>query len=347
MTTPRPDILDVVARVGPRWETLRGGCILVTGGTGFVGRWLLESFVAANREWRLDAGAIVLTRRPREFTRDAPELVREPAITLHEGDVREAISGSASITHVIHGATPASAALNLADPRSMLEVIGQGTRRVLEVCAGQHVHRLLLLSSGAAYRQPANPEVLLTEDSPLGPEAPEETSAYHAGKRLAERLAWEAAADHGFALTIARPFAFVGPYLPLDTHFAIGNFLGDALSGGPVVVKGDGSPVRSYLYAADMAAWLWTMLLEASARGRAYNVGSEFALSVAEVARLVSRVGLDGADVEIRGHRGSSGGGDWYVPSTERARVELGLEEWTTLEDAVRRTIDWHRERRP
>jgi dTDP-glucose 4,6-dehydratase len=189
--------------------------------------------------------------------------------------------------------------------------------------------------------------VLLTEDSPFGPEAPEEASAYHAGKRLAERLAWEAASDRGFALTIARPFAFVGPYLPLDAHFAIGNFIRDVLNGGPVIVDGDGTQVRSYLYAADMAAWLWAMLLDASAGGRAYNVGSELALSVADVARLVGRVGLAEADVEVRGHGGSSGGGDWYVPSTERTRLELGVEEWTTLEDAVKRTIDWHKERRP
>jgi dTDP-glucose 4,6-dehydratase len=189
--------------------------------------------------------------------------------------------------------------------------------------------------------------VLLTEDSPFGPEAPQEISAYHAGKRKAERLAWEVASDHGFALTIARPFAFVGPLLPLDVHFAIGNFIRDVLNGSPVIVEGDGTPMRSYLYAADMAAWLWTMLLDASAGGRAYNVGSELTLSVAEVARLVCRVGLAEADVEIRGHEGSLGGGEWYVPSTERARLELGVREWTSLEDGVRRTIDWHNERQP
>lgn len=337
----------VVERVGSRWEALRGARILITGGTGFIGRWLLESFVAANREWGLNATAVVLTRRPREFARAAPAIVQEASIRLHECDVREFLPSFASISHVVHAATPASASLNRTDPESMLEVIEQGTRRVLELCASQHVHRLLLLSSGAVYRQPASPGVPLTEDSPLGPEAPEETSAYHAGKRLAERSALEAASDGGFMLTIARPFAFVGPYLPLDTHFAIGNFIRDVLSGGPVVVKGDGSPVRSYLYAADMAAWLWTMLLDASAGGRAFNVGSELAMSVTEVARLVSRVGVAEADVEVRGRSGSSGGGDWYVPSTERARLELGLEEWTTLEDAVRRTIDWHKGQRP
>lgn len=345
--TPGPDIRAVVELVGCRWEGLRGARILVTGGTGFVGRWLLESFVAANREWALDARAVVLTRRPKEFARAAPRLVEEASITLLDGDVRELGPGFGAMTHAIHGATPASAALNSTDPKGMLDVIERGTRRVLELCVARPVQRLLLLSSGAVYRQPARPGLRLAEDSPFGPEAPEETSAYHAGKRLAERLAWDAVSDHGLNLTVARPFAFVGPYLPLDAHFAIGNFIRDVLKGGPVIVNGDGTQVRSYLYAADMAAWLWIILLDGSAGGRAYNVGSELALSVADVARLVRRVGLAEADVEIRGHGGSSGGGDWYVPSTERARLELGVEEWTTLEDAVKRTIDWHKERRP
>jgi nucleoside-diphosphate-sugar epimerase len=343
---PRRDIHAVVERVGRRWEALRCARILFTGGTGFVGRWLLESFVAANRECALRARAVVLTRRPREFAREAPGLVEEGAVTLLEGDVRELRPGFGAITHTIHAATAASASLNRTDPRDMLEVIEQGARRVLELCATQSVQRLLLLSSGAVYLQPAIPGALLTEDSPCGPEAPGETSAYHAGKRRAERLAWEAAVEGGFALTVARPFAFVGPHLPLDGHFAIGNFIGDVLHGGPVIVQGDGTPVRSYLYAADMAAWLWSMLLEVSADGRAYNVGSEHALSVAETARLVGRAGGAETEVEIRGHGGPSGGGDWYVPSTERARTELGVAEWTTLEDAVKRTLEWHRERR-
>ena len=130
-----------------------------------------------------------------------------------------------------------------------------------------------------------------------------------------------AAGEAGLNVTVARLFAFVGPHLPLDRHFAIGNFIGDALAGRTIEVRGDGSPVRSYLYAADMALWLWAMLLDEAAAGATYNVGSEHPITIAETARLVAAE--SGANVGVRRSAAAGGAGDRYLPSTRRARDEL------------------------
>jgi nucleoside-diphosphate-sugar epimerase len=339
------DSAAVVARVGRRWERLRHARLFISGGSGFVGTWLLEGLCQANRLLDLDARAVVLTRDAAGFARVAPELADDGAIDVAVGDVRDFRWPEDGFTHAIHAAASSDAALAEACPAEVQSTIVDGTRRMMEFCRARGVERLLVLSSGAVYRQPAVAGRPLSEDDLDDWDVPHgDRWVYHRAKRSMESMLQAWGARDAPAVLVARPFSFVGPGLPLDRHFAVGNFVADALSGGPVVVHGDGTPVRSYLYAADMAAWLWTILTDGRP-GRAYNVGSERAVTIAETAGIVAAAALHHRDVRIEGTPAAGGGGSWYVPSTARARAELGVAEWTSLEDAVRRTIAWHRER--
>jgi len=339
------DSRRLLDRTQALWPDLRAASIFLTGGTGFYGTWLLEALLAANREFSLGCRVTLLTRDKARFAARAPHLAGDAAVRLVAGDVRSFAFPEGPVTHVIHGATQASAALNETTPQEMFDVCVEGTRRTLDFARERGAARFLLTSSGAVYgRQP--PDVAqLPEEFPGGPDPLDARNAYAEGKRAAEMLCC-LAARAGLATTIARGFAFVGPHLPLDAHFAIGNFLRDALDGGPIRIGGDGTPLRSYLYAADLAEWLVTILLRGTA-GRAYNVGSDEAVSIRDLAERVADVAA--AEWPDRGRPRVTvarqpvldAAVERYVPCCRRARGELRLAPATGLDDAIRRTLIW------
>jgi nucleoside-diphosphate-sugar epimerase len=335
---PREDLEHIVERASDVWDSLDGAKLFVTGGTGFFGRWLLESLLFAADRRRLTVTAVVLTRSVERFRRSSAA-ADDPRLRVLEGDVRSFDVPNEAFTHVIHAATDASARLNEQNPLLMLDTIIDGTRRVLEVARRSEARAVLFTSSGAVYgRQP--PDLShIPEEFPGGPDPVEARSAYAEGKRAAEQLCAAYGHDHGLAIKIARCFAFVGPHLPLDAHFAIGNFIRDALRGGPVEVRGDGTPYRSYLYAADLMVWLLTILVRARPM-RPYNVGSDDARTVAEIARLVARIA--GAETRVAGSPAPGVAAERYVPSTRRARDELGLSAAIPLDEAITRTLRWY-----
>lgn len=335
------DLDHVLAHTEGLWEEFRGQRVFVTGGTGFFGGWLLESLLHANDAFRLNVEVTVLTRRPDFFVQKSPHLAGHPAVKLHGGDVRDFVFPGGSFSHVIHAATEASAKLNVEAPLLMLDTIVEGTRRVLDFAVQSGVRKVLFTSSGAVYgRQPPGLSHI-PEDYQGAPDPLDAGSAYGEGKRVAELLCTLYAKQFGLESKIARCFAFVGPGLPLDSHFAIGNFIHDALKGGPIHVKGGGTPLRSYLYAADLAIWLWTILVRGHSC-RSYNVGAAEAYTIEELARKVAE--LAGNVPVIIAHPAREGTlPERYVPDVTRVAEELGMHAWVPLEQAVQRTINWQR----
>jgi nucleoside-diphosphate-sugar epimerase len=333
------DLDNILARTEPLWQDLRGQRILITGATGFFGCWLLESFAWANHRLNLNTSLVGLSRHPASLAEKAPHLVQDSAITLHAADVRHGDFPHGEFSHVIHAATEASARLNREAPLVMFDTIVEGTRRALQFSIAGSVGRFLLISSGAVYGNQPPQITHVSEAFEGGPDPLHPASAYAEGKRAAEMLCTLATSPR-FTTTVARCFAFVGPYMQLDAHFAIGNFINDRLHERPIQIEGDGSSVRSYLYASDLMVWLWTILFKGQSR-RAYNVGSEEALNIATLAHEVAaslppKVGVNIASKPAPGvpvHR--------YVPSTTRAQQELGLRAEIPLREAIDRTHAW------
>jgi dTDP-glucose 4,6-dehydratase len=335
---PEADRDDVVARVGADWEDLRGGRLLLTGGSGFIGRWLLESVLRANRVLGLGLRVVAHTRSAASLA--TSPCAADPALTVVTGDLRT-FSVAGMLTHVIHAASPVGGAfpgVAAGDALDLLDAIVTGTRHVLDVAVAAGARRFLFTSSGAVYG-PVPPDTgRIPETWPGGPDPTDPRAAYGEGKRLAELLV-ALHARAGLGGTIARVFALVGPALPLGPY-AVGNFLRDARAGGPIVVQGDGTPLRSYLYAGDLTVALWALL----ARGRpgvAYNVGSDRAVSVAEVANTVADVLGPGLAVRIARGVAPGAAPDRYVPATDRLRDELGFAPTVDLREGIARMAAW------
>jgi dTDP-glucose 4,6-dehydratase len=333
-----PEDLDEAVRRGETiWPALRGASLFLTGGTGFLGRWLLAVLLHAEDQLGLGLSVTCLSRDPDRFRTHHPALAGHPAVTLCAGDVRFFNYPHGHFTHVIHAAADTSVDADRR-PLELIETIVDGTRRVLGFARSVSAKRVLFVSSGAVYGALPAEADSFTETQSGACSTADPAAAYGQAKRLAEQLCTVFRHTYGLKTVVARGFAFAGPEIRLAGHFAFGNFIADAVAGRPIEIKGDGSPVRSYLYAADAAVWLLTMLVKGQAGG-IYNVGSPRPVSIAELA---GRIGsLLGTDVKILGTPDPAAPRRRYLPDTALAQRELGLEDWTDLDTAIRRTAAW------
>jgi len=341
---PARDLEEIVSNTQELWDELREQRLFITGGTGFFGCWLVESFCRVSHLLGLNATATILTRTPEVFAQKCPHLASDPAVRLQRGDVRTFAFPDGEYRYVIHAATEASAKQASNEPLEMLSTIVEGTEHTLEFAATHGTRKFLLTSSGAVYgKQPPDmthvPETYRGAPDPLDP-----ASIYGEGKRAAELLCALYGGKNSMECKIARCWAFCGPHLPLDQHFAIGNFIRDVLAGRPIEIKGDGSPRRSYLYAADLAVWLWTILFRAPALVP-INVGSDLDVSIRELAETVAKSLRAQTEIHISKQAIPGNAPACYVPSIQRAHELLGLRQRICLEECIRRTAEWYQKK--
>ena len=318
--------------------------ILLTGGTGFFGKALLRYWQEQEAAGRPMAHVTLLSRNPQHFAAQYPALVKRSWLTLAQGNICDAASlpRSSAFTHVMHAAADSTAGPQLT-PQQRFDQIVDGTRNVLDLSVACGAHRFLLTSSGGVYGTPPTGMDHIVEDCHTMPDTLNAGNAYSVAKRMAEHLCALYTHTYGLQTTVARCFSFVGPDLPLDVHFAVGNFIRDALWADAIAVNGDGSPLRSYMDQADLAHWLLA-ILQHGRSGQAYNVGSPEAICIADLACLVRDTAAPAKQVHILGKHAQASPRNLYVPSVSKAYTELGLCITTPLREAIRRTVAFHQE---
>ena len=336
------DLNHILTHTRDLWEELRGKRIFITGGTGFFGCWLLESFAWANDKLNLNAEALVLTRNYEAFLKKAPHLATSPAIKFHIGDIKDFVFPNGQFSHLIHSAVYQKPAEEKLSNLSLVNEMLTGTMHVLDFCVLAKIKKMLLISSGAVYGKLPSHLEKIPEDFSGSVDPTVSISAYHHLRRMMESLSVLYAQENDFEAKIARCFSFIGPYLQLNGRFAVSDFILASLSGNRITVKGDGKTVRSYLYMADLAIWLW-MILFRGITCKPYNVGSELPITIRAMAEEVANESILPLDVTVLGESCDGVAHDHYVPNTSRAQLEIGVRQFIPLAESIKKTMRWYR----
>jgi UDP-glucuronate decarboxylase len=310
--------------------------VLMTGGTGFFGRSILRYWAEIGNLNHPETVSII-SRNPQKFLTEYPEFSCIPWLTFHHCNILDpqTFPKNDKYTHILHAATESTVGPQLS-PLERYCQISEGTKNILEYAVINEIQRFLLTSSGGVYGpQPEAmekiPETYSGELSTLNAK-----NAYSMGKRTAEHLCALYRDRYGIDFVIARCFAFVGYDLPMDAHFAIGNFIRDAFREENIMVNSDGSPIRSYMDQLDLAIWL-NKLLEYGEPAEVYNVGSDIPISILDLAHLVRDVLAPSKKIVVGNNTELPNLRNRYVPSIEKAKKKLGLKLDISLAESLRR----------
>lgn len=309
--------------------------LLIIGGTGFFGKSILDGYKRGLlKPWGINL-IYVLARHAQKLKIDAPELM-EFSIKLVNGDIATCTELPVA-DYVIHAAASTDAANYLSRPEVEKRNIQAGTFNYCELAKKFHQKsRIVYCSSGAVYGQQPPDLDMIPEDYCGGSvdEMSPTKRDYAAAKRDAENAIMEMG-KQGISVSIARCFAFIGVYLPRDKHFAIGNFIEDGLNKRPIAVKADHYVYRSYMYADDLVEWLMTIAAASNPNCPVFNVGSDEALEIREVARIVA----DKFTVPLKSAVISKPNVDRYIPSIGKIEVQGPLRSKFNLREALDITV--------
>jgi UDP-glucuronate decarboxylase len=306
--------------------------LLLTGGTGFFGRALLDTLLSTNVYHRI----YIVSRDPDSFALKYPIYASSEVVKLIECDIQDSSFCLLNLKadHVIHGATDSTNGPNLS-PLERFNQIVIGTRNTLDLAIKCGASRFLLVSSGGIYGPQPIDMPFIDEDCSLSPALNNTANTYSLSKRTAEHLCHLYQEKQYFDIVIARCFGFVGPYMPMRAHFAIGNLIYDALYSDCLTISGDGKPIRSFMYQSDLATWL-IFLLQKGVAGEAYNVGSSDQISISELAHRIRDILSPNKMIRMLGQIDPITSRERlrYVPSISKA-LDLGLRLQVPLDDAI------------
>lgn len=320
---------------------LKNKIILITGGTGFIGKWLTEMVCYLNAEHKLNIKLYLLARDTESFKTEVPHLAKNPCVHLIQQDVRHLSELPKDVNYVINAAGSPDRMEHASKPLSTIDTFYKGTISVLEECFRlPSLHKIIHLSSNYVYGSLNNEKINETDMGTL--DCNSINATYGEIKRMTETLCAVYGNQQQLPITIVRPFSFVGPYQKLDKPWAINNFIRDAINGGPIKILGDGNTQRSYLYGSDLAFWLLMLLVKGKTE-TVYNIGSSNSVSLKELAENIKKIVDKKLDVIERSSKEVYNQTSKSIPDLSLIIKDTHVKENFTLIDALEHTVNWNK----
>jgi len=301
------------------WNRLKNKNIFITGGSGPFGFWILKSFIFVNKKLSLNSKIFVLTRNKKNKIFN---LCKDKSVIIVKGDIRSFKFKKQKIDYIIHGATTtAEETYNKQDPNEKFSVLYDGTKRILDFAKKTKCKNFLFLSSGAVYGN-RDKNIKMNEKMEIAPFTNDlniDVSVLGEAKRTAEILSIIFSINSNCKVNIARCFSFIGPFMPLNIHYAAGNFLRDAITKKLITINGNPKTVRSYLYFSDLVIILWKIILSNKNR-QIYNIGSDKPVNLLNLAKIIKKIM---PKINLKVKKKCKKNISYYVPSINKIKKEF------------------------
>ena len=304
--------------------------LLITGGAGFLGSHLAEHFLGQGHK------VIVIDNLLTGRLENISPLFSNPDFTFIKADVTNYIHAPGRLDAVLHFASPASPIDYARFPIPTLKVGALGTHKALGLAKDKGAV-FMLASTSEVYGDPRvnpQPETYWGNVNPIGPRG-----VYDEAKRFAEAMTMAYHRFHRMPVRIARIFNTYGPRMRLNDGRAVPNFITQALKGRPLTIYGDGSQTRSLCYVSDLIRGI-ARLLECDINGPV-NIGNPHELTIRQIARTI--VKLAGSKSRLAREPLPKDDPQVRRPDIRLARKKLGWGPEVSLEEGLKRTIDYFR----
>jgi len=310
--------------------------ILITGGAGFIGSHLCDRFLAEGHQ------VIAMDNLSTSTIDNIARLAGRDGFSFIKHDVTNYIYVEGHLDAILHLASLPSPVDYLEKPIPTLKVGALGTHKALGLALAKNA-TFLLASTSEVYGDPqVHPQ---HEDywghvNPVGPRG-----VYDESKRFAEAMTMAYHRYHGVDTRIARIFNTYGPRMRSDDGRVVSNFVTQALRGERLTVYDDGSRTRSFCYVSDMVEGLYRLLL--SDEVYPVNLGNPNEMTVLEFARKVLEISGSSSEIIYIAPTDERTKDDPQVrrPDIGKARKVLNWEPQVSLEEGLRKTVEWFRER--